>query len=553
VGLEGFRRFCVRHCKIQDKDTLEVLPFVWFSGQDIIAGDLVAYSWLWLLKGRQLGITWLIAAYVLWRITYHNLMTVSVIFQERRYAEGFIWRVKFMYDRLPRVFRKHISVDNKQELRFQDEINHGEIHALVGSAKAGRSITGDIVIADEAGYIEGLEATMQAVIPMLSGKHARRGQLIGLSTSSGPSGPFYDTWQRTHGDFGEKLTQIDEVRNAGGDLLAQSGMGPSGFKAVFLSWRCRTGRDDAWYAEQDKLLTETGGPKATKREHPNTPEEAFEYAAGRIYGAFHRFQHVGDIEIPTTAERYRAIDWGQTQSPFVCLWIAHVPGEPALLVSPKCPETIREMLAYRYNPDQKDEILKKDDHCPDCIRYAVVTYDLRGLVYVYRELYVPDPVGQDETIGTLGVAMHDKSGWVQDPDVGNAWVAGRYAELYDGTVADRSWGLIIQSLNKMNLGIQGHKAVSRPSGKVAKSTKGRLEAYDAPRHEVKEGIELVRLLVSGTITLEERIEVSRASVALAILREDGVGPRVAGSLERRSMHLLAQRFLKATAKRKPNK
>jgi len=549
MGVAGFRRFCERHCKIQDKDTLEILPFVWFVGQEIIAGDLVAYTWLWLLKGRQLGITWLIAAYVLWRITYHNLMTVSVLFQERKYAEAFIYRIRFMRNRLPRVFRKEITTDNKQQLEFKADENEGEILALVGSAKAGRSLTGDIVIIDEADYVEGLDETMQALIPMLSGKEARRGQLIGLSTASGPGGRFHDTWVETYGEFGEKLEKIDEVRDSENNLLAQSGTGPSGFKAVFLSWRCRAGRDDAWYAEQDKLLTKAGGPKATKREHPNTPEEAFEYAAGRIYGAFHRFQHVGDIDIPTTAERYRAIDWGQTESPFVCLWIAHVPGDPALLVSPKCPNTVREMLAYRYDPDKPDEILKTDDHCPDALRYAVVTYDLKGLVYVYREEYIEDPVGRDETVASLGVKMHEKSGWEQDPDARDAWVPGRFAELYDGTVADRSWGLVIQSLNKMNLSIQGHKAIKRPSGKPDKSARKHLEAFDAAKGEVKDGIELVRLLVAGTIRLDERIEVDRGKVALAILREDAAGPRVAASLERRSMYLLAQRVLKASRKK----
>ncbi len=553
-GVAGFERFCERHVRIQDKDTLAIIPLRWFVGQRVIAPDLVAGTWLWLLKGRQIGITWLIAAYCLWRVCYHQFMQISVVFQERRYAEAFVWRIKFMYLRLHPMFHKTITRNNEQLLRWDALENHGEVQALVGSPNTGRSITGDIVVVDEAAYVRGLAETVQAVVPMLSGTlDARRGQFIGLSSSSGPSGQFYDTWQETYGECGELLGDAQEVRTEDrAHLLAQSGTGPSGFKAVFLSWRARDGRTQAWYDQQDLILTKTGGPKATKREHPANPEEAFEFAAGRVYGGFTRAQGIGDIDIPTTADRYRAIDWGQTESPFVCLWIAYIPGPLGLLISSNCPNTQREMLAYRYDQDRPDQILKLDDHCPDCIRYAVVTYRLtKGLVYVYRELYLPDPVGRGETIGSLGTKMHECSGWRQDPDQRDAWVPGREAELYTGTVADRSWPLVYKSLNKMNLGIIGHRAILGSSGRPAKGKAASApQRVDTGQQEVKEGIELVRLLIDGTIQLEQRIEVSRPAVAVRMLTQSSASLPAAVSLDSKALLALARRALRADEKRK---
>jgi len=59
-------------------------------------------------------------------------------------------------------------------------------------------------------------------------------------------------------------------------------------------------------------------------------------------------------------------------------------GRPQLTISPRCPNTIREMLAYRWRQgtqtrDPRDEPEKQDDHCPDALRYLL--YSTEGARY----------------------------------------------------------------------------------------------------------------------------------------------------------------------------
>lgn len=523
---EGFHHWCKNYAYVLDMQKKKIVPFVWFEGQEIVARDLVDGSWLLILKGRQLGVTWLIAAYVLWRVTVYKVMVCAVVFHEKQYAEDFIGRIKFIWERLPHWCQKAITVDNKQRLAFEHDGNRGEIRAVVGSKNAARSMTGDVVIIDEAGYVRELGKTMQAVQPVIE---VSGGQIVQLSSSAGPQGPFYDIWRETFGEYGE--------------LVQSDGVGPSGFKPLFLHYSMRPGRGGDWY-KNEKARMDKISPVAMKQEHPETPQEAWEYAEGRVYAGFHREVHVGDIAIPTTAELYRAIDWGQSKSPHVVLWVAHIPGVPALLVSPKCPETIREMFAYRWDEDKPEDPLKEDDHTCDALRYAVMKFRLTGTVYVYREWYVKDSVAKGWSPMKEVVKIHEMSGWVQDPDSGG-WQVGRDGEVYEGTVADRSWGKMIAMYNEHDMGVVPNPPIQSRKG-IADKTQ-----TDKPLTEVKEGIRVISALIDADVPLEHYTEVSRETLGIRALREDAViHGRGTTGLERRSLKEAARRMLDGQRKGK---
>jgi len=52
-------------------------------------------------------------------------------------------------------------------------------------------------------------------------------------------------------------------------------------------------------------------------------------------------------------------------------------GRPCLFVSLKCRNLIKELESYHFKENKdgtmKEEPEKKDDHCPDALRYAVFT------------------------------------------------------------------------------------------------------------------------------------------------------------------------------------
>ena len=454
------------------------------------------------------------------------MFKVVVINQEKDYAKDFILKVRSIYDRMPWWLQKEITTDSKQELRFKARGNNGLLRAVVGSARAGRSMVGDLVIVDEASLVPFLDKTLQAIYPILD---TTKGQLIQLSTSAGPQGPFYESWQETYGE--------------GGELLNEEGVGPSGYKPIFLHYSMRPDRDEAWENLERTRLTKIS-PVAFKQEHPDTPEEAWEFAAGRVYAGFRRDKHVGDIEIPTTGELYRAIDWGQTDSPQVHLWLCHIPGPSALLISPSCPNTIREMFAYRWDPDDPTKPMKVDDHCPDALRYAVITFNLTGVVYVYREHYEKDSVAKGWNFMTEIRALHEMSGWIKKDDAeGGQWVRGRRGEHYEGSTADRSWPKVIDFFNLHGCEVVPHEPIRGKKGPTS-------EPFDPPLKEIQEAIRVVSALVDGTINLVDLVPVRRNIFARKVLAQNQsfAGENMSAGLQERAIHHEARRLLAALNK-----
>lgn len=510
-GLDGFRRFCERYVWVPDKASGQPVPFTWFRSQQRINGPLIDGRWLIILKGRQLGITTDMQAYALWRTVFHQWFTTIIVSSQLIYAKEMIRGVRAMYDSLPLWMRPQLTTATLEELRFEAGGKKCSILALVGSARTGRSLTGNLTIVDEASRVEGMEEALPALIPQLE---VAKGQLVLLSTSAGPQKAFHEVWGDSYGKEG--------------DVVDDQGMGPVGFMPVFVHWSERPGRDGNWYARQVVAL---GGGVHVKREYPNTPEEAFEYAAGRIYPMFTRERCVGEIEIPRDATRYRVIDWGGGESAHTVLWAVHIPGKPGLLVSPDCPETIQELLGYRWDEKDLDKPVKRDDHACDCIRMLATTAagGLKGLVYIYREVYRPNSISEGWTPMKYLNEVHELSGWVKaPPEVEATWQPGRQAEFFEQTIADRSNTLMIAHFNEHGIPTEPHTRF-----RAAPGTDGQT---DRPELEVLEGIRYVSMLIDGSIDIDKRVVVDRSRAMQRVYRSEqrlrNLGVRASVSLER---------------------
>lgn len=503
-GIEGFLRWCSFFVKIQDKATGREIPFDLFEGQARIAPHLVEGQWIMALKGRQLGLTWLMVAYCVWRIIYEHRYTVITVSQLRLYAEEFIWRIKWIMTRLPEWMCPQTTTDNLDKLRFESQGKEVAVFSLAGSAKAGRSFTADLLIADEGSRVDSLGETLAAISPALE---VAGGQSVVLTTSAGPQGDFYDLWQLTYGKT------LDGTRFQG-SLVDEDGVGPSGFMPIFLHWSERPGRDQVWYEARAAELNAIS-PIAVKQEYPETPEEAFEYATGRIYPLFTRERCVGRIEVPWDTVRFRAIDWGGGPSAHAILWCAYFLGKPGLIVSPDCPETIREMLGYRWDPDKVDKPVKRDDHCADALRYLVTTArgGLTGLVYVYRELYIRDALSSGVTPLKLIEKVHAMSGWVvAPPELRDRWVPSTRGEKFETSIADHHDPNLIGLFTEFGIPTEPHRKF-RGAPKTDEQTAG-------DDQEVLSGINHLSNLIDGSCDLAKNIVLDRTGVAIAAYQGD---------------------------------
>jgi len=187
------------------------------------------------LKARQLGFSWLAAAYAVWteRRASSNVLVIS---QGQREAYELLRKCRFVAEHHSAPVGLSRATASEWELQ-----GGGMIRALPSTEDAGRGYTATLVIVDEAAYHPYASQNYQAYYPTIGDG----GQLITLSTSSGPQGWFYSRYLNSrHG--------------------------------VFVPWHARPDRDDAW---RERTLAEMG-EDAFMREYPATPDEAFAASTG---------------------------------------------------------------------------------------------------------------------------------------------------------------------------------------------------------------------------------------------------------------------------------
>lgn len=484
-GLRAFERFCAKHARIQCKLTHRYIPFELWDCQRDLAKLLITGRWVITLKARQLGLTTTVAAYSKWRATFHPLYTVCVINQGVSYAEEFISeKVKAVYDYLPEYMQLPLLKDTTRMLKFGSGgkgSHDSKISAFAGNENAARSATGNLVIFDEAARIDEFRECMKAAGPTLANTG---GQVVVISTSKGPIGPFYEIFNDCY-----QKGRIERPVFFDGTELYET----SKWTAVFFPWTAHPLRDEAWYAAEAEA--NKNDPDYMKQEFPATVEEAFEAAGDRIYPRFSRKTHLLHIpleEFDRRWELYRAIDWGET-SATVCLWIAVIPSEtPRLTADPACEHFIDEMIGYRLD-QATGKPVKKNDHAPDALRYGVTTFGLEEhWVHVYREFYISNPRAKGHTTRSLCAMIREHSGWVLVDPEKNEWKAGPDVECYTDTVYDRSKSILDNELSVFDIDAIQH---TTPHGERM-----------GKEEEVHQGIMDVNKLVVGALPYEMAVQ-----------------------------------------------
>ena len=177
-----------------------------------------------ILKGRQIGISTLVAGYALWLLLFHNDKNVLVIATKQETAKNLVTKVRFMHSNLPVWLRGSVITDNKLSLQFA---NGSQIKAVASSKDAGRSEALSLLILDEAAFIDDADIIWTAASSTLS----TGGKAILLSTPNGVGNFFHKMWQ-----------QAESKEN--------------NFNPVMLDWQVHPERDQAWRDRQTELMGE---------------------------------------------------------------------------------------------------------------------------------------------------------------------------------------------------------------------------------------------------------------------------------------------------------
>jgi hypothetical protein len=225
-------------------DEAGAMPFRLWDAQRDLLHDMERERLIFILKARQLGITWLACAYALHLCLFKAGKVVLTFSIGQGEANEMLRRVSVMYQRLPEALKNTLPALTKENTEEMQWSNGSRIQSLPARKTAGSGYTASLVILDEFAKNPNAAALYTAVKPTIDGG----GKLIILSTANGTNNLFYDMSQRA-------------LKNEGK------------FAFRFLPWHVRPGRDAAWYqATAADAIDET----LMKQEYPATPDEAFE-------------------------------------------------------------------------------------------------------------------------------------------------------------------------------------------------------------------------------------------------------------------------------------
>jgi len=143
-----------------------LIPFHLYDFQESLVENFLDYRFNVILKARQLGISTITAAYVVWLMLFHREKNVLVIATKFSTASNLVKKVKNILRNLPDwVTVAHVTIDNRTSFELS---NGSQIKASSTTGDAGRSEALSLLVIDEAAHVEGLTHLWMGLYPTLS-------------------------------------------------------------------------------------------------------------------------------------------------------------------------------------------------------------------------------------------------------------------------------------------------------------------------------------------------------------------------------------------------
>jgi len=201
-----------------------LIPFKTYDYQSDLIRAFEDHRFTVILKARQLGISTITAAYVVWMMLFHRDKNVLVMATKYTTASNLVKKVKHMLKHIPMWLQiAEVQVDNRNSFELS---NGSQIKASSTSADAGRSEALSLLVVDEAAHVEGLEELWTGLYPTLS----TGGRCIALSTPNGVGNWFHKTY-------------IDAAASK------------SNFHPIKLLWDIHPDRNDEWFVKETKNMS----------------------------------------------------------------------------------------------------------------------------------------------------------------------------------------------------------------------------------------------------------------------------------------------------------
>lgn len=206
------------------------IPFILYPFQEDVADTFVAHRYNIILKSRQLGLSTLVAGYIIWMMTFHKDKNILIIATKQDVAKNLVTKVRVMYEGLPSWLKVPFTENNKLSLQLA---NGSQVKAVSSGPEAARSEALSLLVLDEAAFVDKMDDIWTAAQQTL----AAGGDCIALSTPNGMGNWFHKTWQGA----------VNHENN---------------FNTIILPWIAHPERDQKWRDDQTKDL----GPRMASQE-----------------------------------------------------------------------------------------------------------------------------------------------------------------------------------------------------------------------------------------------------------------------------------------------
>jgi len=201
-----------------------LIPFKTYPYQTDMLEDFNDYRFNVILKARQLGISTITAAYIVWLMLFYRDKNVLVIATKFQTAANLVKKVKNIMQNVPPWLRiAEIKIDNRTSFVLT---NGSEVKAASTSGDAGRSEALSLLVIDEAAHVDGLEELWTGLYPTLS----TGGRCIALSTPNGVGNWFHKTY-----------VEAEQNQND--------------FHPINLPWDVHPERDQEWFEKETRNMS----------------------------------------------------------------------------------------------------------------------------------------------------------------------------------------------------------------------------------------------------------------------------------------------------------
>jgi len=180
-------------------------------------------------KARQLGVSWTVAGYGLWKVLFNDVAKNLYLSQGENEAWELISKTKFMWENLPPYMRTPLDNNTRAWITFK--WSYSEIKALPSTDKAGSGYNATLVVRDELYNHPKAEENFSYITPSIDAG----GQLINLSAVYGDD--MSNHFVIRVSDFYSHPDTVKKVYPSGLELYTNKNQ-PSR-ALVFLGWRLR--------------------------------------------------------------------------------------------------------------------------------------------------------------------------------------------------------------------------------------------------------------------------------------------------------------------------